>query len=118
MARHADLLHVQPSGERMVRVLIPLVELVEHYRYVFHAEQKVIEPGRLTHRRKSLCERFAPPHAFVAARVLNEHGDITPSSPMFADKRGAEVRSTKPMAEDHDRSRRLRSGEVDVQRNL
>ena len=50
--------------------------------------------------------------------MLDEHRDIAAGSPMFAEERGAEVRSAEAVAEEHDRRRRLRGRQIDVQRDL
>ena len=99
----------------MIWILIPAIELVEHNGYVSYAKHEIIDACRLSHGGQPLCERFASPHAFIAARVLDKHGDITASSPMFAKKCGASVRAAEAVAEENDRSRRLRGRQINVQ---
>ena len=61
MAGHADLVHIQSTGERVICVLIPEFELVEHNGDVFYAEHEIFKAR-------------GPSHGFDEATWLRRQG--------------------------------------------
>ena len=104
----------KPAAEGMPALLVPALELIEHGRNVLHAEEEVLQAGRLLHRALDFRNRFALPNRRIAARMLEEDADIAAGRPVLAQIGRTFAGTAQPMAEEHHRGRRFLRRKVDA----
>jgi len=97
---------------------VPGCKLVQHGGNVLHAQQKILQRGRLIHRPHSLWHRLVLPDGLVAAGMLEEDRYVTARRPMLAKERAARAGAAQAVAEQNHRRERSVRGQIDAQRNI